>query len=214
MEMNELANLIKTRRSIRKWQDRAVPEELLLQAVELATWAPNAGNQQNWRFYVIINRQTVQAMADAVQASSDLVYSWPEAEKYGLTRGERPAGFFRSAPAVIAIASSVYQTALNRVLEARAKTDSWARNINKWRNIADSRVQSAAAAAAYLALILHGMGLGTVWMTGPMQAKKELEKILHIPPEFDLLLLLPVGYPAETPTKDRKPANEMCEVVR
>ncbi len=37
METAELAKLIKSRRSIRVWQDKAVAEELLLQAVELAT---------------------------------------------------------------------------------------------------------------------------------------------------------------------------------
>jgi hypothetical protein len=35
METTELANLNKTRRSIRTWQDKNVPEQLLLQAVEL-----------------------------------------------------------------------------------------------------------------------------------------------------------------------------------
>jgi nitroreductase len=46
METAELAKLIKSRRSIRFWEDKPVPEELLLQAVELATWAPNGANAQ------------------------------------------------------------------------------------------------------------------------------------------------------------------------
>ena len=36
MEFAELEKLIKTRRSIRKWKTDAVPEELLLKAIELA----------------------------------------------------------------------------------------------------------------------------------------------------------------------------------
>ena len=55
MDTGSLANLIKGRRSIRRWQDKEVPEHLLMQAVELATWAPNGGNFQNWRFYIILN---------------------------------------------------------------------------------------------------------------------------------------------------------------
>ena len=50
MELGELTNLIKSRRSVRDWQDREVSEQLLLQAIELATWAPNGGNQQNLAF--------------------------------------------------------------------------------------------------------------------------------------------------------------------
>ena len=43
MELTDLASLIRSRRSIRRWQDREVSEDLLLQAIELATWAPNGG---------------------------------------------------------------------------------------------------------------------------------------------------------------------------
>jgi nitroreductase len=55
LDTAELAKLIKTRRSIRVFQDKPVPEALLIQAVELATWAPNGGNGQNWRWYIILD---------------------------------------------------------------------------------------------------------------------------------------------------------------
>lgn len=68
---------------------------------------------------------------------------------------------------------------------------------------------------AYLLLILHQMGLGTVWMTGPLQAKGEIEKILKVPADMDLVVFIPVGYPAENPPlKERKPINEVCEVLK
>jgi len=52
MEFTDLATIIRSRRSIRSWEDKEVSEDLLLQAIELATWAPNGGNQQNCRFYL------------------------------------------------------------------------------------------------------------------------------------------------------------------
>jgi nitroreductase len=59
------------------------------------------------------------------------------------------------------------------------------------------------------------MGLGAVWMTGPMQAKAEIEKILKVPPEMDLVAFIPVGYPAEiTPARERKPVSEVTQVIR
>ncbi len=58
------------------------------------------------------------------------------------------------------------------------------------------------------------MGLGATWMTGPMQSRGELEKMLHIPQGVELLALLPVGYPAESPApKERKPVAEICEII-
>ena len=63
MELDDLVNVIKSRRSIRTWQEKEIPQEFLLHAIELATWAPNGGNQQNWRFYVILNKDTIKNIA-------------------------------------------------------------------------------------------------------------------------------------------------------
>ncbi len=217
MEFDDLAKLIKSRRSIRAWQDKEVSEELLIQAIELATWAPNGGNQQSWHFYIIVNRDTIKAIADAVQASADKIISWPEANGFEdlTTRLRGRASFFRNAPVAIAVAAAQYQGPIDKVLAARDKADLIARQIRQWRNVADSRVQSVASAIAYLLLILHQMGLGAVWMTGPMQAKGEIEKILKVPPELDIVAFIPVGYPAESPVpKERRPLREICEVVK
>ena len=216
MEFKELEALIRSRRSIRKWQDKAVPEELLLKAIELATWAPNGGNQQNWRFYVITSRATVQQIADAVQSTANLMASWPEAEKLGYASRLRDnASFFRTAPAAIAVVASRYQSVADQILEAREKVDKTASRIRTLRNSADSKIQSVSSAIAYLLLILHQMGLGACWMTGPMQSKEEIEKILKVPNGMDVCAFIPIGYPAENPApKDRKPVKEIAEIIR
>jgi nitroreductase len=217
MEFDELANLIKSRRSIRKWQDKPVSEELLLKALELATWAPNGGNKQNWRFYIIENKNTIKAIAEAVVASNNKVVSWPESKKFkDMTPdlGIR-SSFFRHAPVLIAVAAAQYQSTTDMVLEIREKTDAEAKTIRQWRNTANTRIQSVASAIAYLLLILHQMGLGAVWMAGPVQAKGEIEKILKIPEGLDVVAFIPVGYPAESPEpRERKPVREACEIVK
>ena len=71
MKTSEMAELIKGRRSIRSWLDKPVNEDMLLQAIELATWAPNGGNQQNWLFYVILNKKVINSIADAVQTRAE-----------------------------------------------------------------------------------------------------------------------------------------------
>jgi nitroreductase len=217
VEFADLESLIRSRRSIRQWQDKEVSENLLLQAIELATWAPNGGNQQNWHFYLILNRDTIGAIADSVQASADQIASWAEGtELLGSATGWRGrSGFFRTAPAVIAVAAAQYQSALEQVLAAHESADPRAAQMRQWRKVADTRIQSVASAIAYLLLIFHQMGLGAVWMTGPMQAKGEIEKILGVPPETDIIALIPVGYAAETPApRERRPVREVCEVVR
>ena len=124
MEFSDLANTIRSRRSIRRWEDKEVPEDLLLQAIELATWAPNGGNQQNWHFYIILNRDTIRAIADAVQATAKTISSWPSADKFVDTArlGER-ATFFRNAPVAIAVAAARYQSPIDRLCAAQGNTN-------------------------------------------------------------------------------------------
>ncbi|MCK4626092.1 MAG: nitroreductase family protein [Phycisphaerae bacterium] len=48
---------ILSRRSIRKYTDQAVPEEVITELLKAAMSAPSAGNQQPWRFVVIDDRR-------------------------------------------------------------------------------------------------------------------------------------------------------------
>jgi nitroreductase len=125
------------------------------------------------------------------------------------------SSFFRTAPAAIAVASSQYQSPVDKLLATREKNDTKAHQMQQWRNTANSRIQSVSSAIAYLLLILHQMGLGAVWMTGPMQAKDEIEKILKVPAGLDVVAFIPVGYPAEEPPlRERKPAKDVCQVIK
>ena len=59
METAELTKLIKTRRSIRSFRINRCRRRLLVQAIETATWAPNGGNAQNWRFFIILDKKVI-----------------------------------------------------------------------------------------------------------------------------------------------------------
>ncbi|MBF8265229.1 MAG: nitroreductase [Dehalococcoidia bacterium] len=216
MQLDELSNLIKARHSIRRWQNKEVPLELLKKAVDLATWAPNGGNKQNWRFYIITNRNTINSIADEVQNTTNQMASWPEAREFvaDVDRWHERAGFFRSAPAAIAVSASQYISEADKILGAREKFDPEASKMRVWRNSANTKIQSVASAIAYLLLILHQMGLGAVWMTGPIQAKGNLEKLLGVPSHMDLVAFIPIGYPGENPViRGRRPVEEVIEII-
>ena len=78
MDIQALEKLIKGRRSVRQWRKQNVPDDVLKKAVELATWAPNGGNFQGWRFVVVKNPAVIEKMANSVQSVVDKVASWPE----------------------------------------------------------------------------------------------------------------------------------------
>jgi nitroreductase len=51
-------DIIKGRRSIRKYQSREVEQEKIDQILEAAQWAPSASNRQPWHFIVIRDTET------------------------------------------------------------------------------------------------------------------------------------------------------------
>jgi nitroreductase len=108
-----------------------------------------------------------------------------------------------------------YSSIADQILRARGETDPVGREMRSYRQLGNSSLQSVAAAITYLLLILHYFGLGATWMAGPQQAKKQIEQLLGVPPEWDFVDLIPVGYPAETP-KDpgRKAIAEVVQFFR
>lgn len=216
MNVQNLEKLIKGRRSIRQWKKNEVSDELLKKAVELATWAPNGGNYQGWHFIVVKRKEIIGKIANAVQSVSDKIASWPEATPWqeDVNRYQKNASFFRNAPVCIGVFSSAYQSPMDKVLFAREASDREAREILGFRRSAPTAIQSGAAAVTTMLLVFHQMGLGAVWMVSPIQAKKEIESILKSPSNMNLICLIAVGYPDESPQKERKPVDEVLEFVR
>jgi nitroreductase len=218
MDTAELTKLIKTRRSIRLFQDKPVPEALLMQAIETATWAPNGANSQNWRFFIILDKKLIKAVADAIQADMKTMKSWPEMANIGpfVARLGNPPRVdpLNTAPALIIVAAIHSPNPMADAMTKRAANDPKAKQMLEGLRAVAAGVQSTSAAVTTLMLVLHQMGLGSLWMTGGLHAKADIEKLLKIPAGMDVVTLVPVGYPAESPTKDRKPVNEVCQVIK
>jgi nitroreductase len=65
--MNETIEVIKRRRSIRKFKPEQIPDHLLQEILECALLAPNARNQQKWHFTVIQNREVLNKMVNIMK---------------------------------------------------------------------------------------------------------------------------------------------------
>ncbi len=53
----DIFELIRTRRSIRKFTDKPVPDNIIETTIEAGTWAPSGKNNQPWKFAVIKDRE-------------------------------------------------------------------------------------------------------------------------------------------------------------
>ncbi len=59
----DLASLIRSRRSVRAFRNEAVPDALVGELVELANWAPSAGNLQARDFILVRDEKSRRAIA-------------------------------------------------------------------------------------------------------------------------------------------------------
>ncbi len=64
--MNEIYHRV----SIRKFLDKPVEKEKILQVLKAAMQAPSACNQQPWEFYVVEDKETIQALSKATPYAS------------------------------------------------------------------------------------------------------------------------------------------------
>ncbi len=53
MNYESLLELVKKRRSIRKFKPEPIPDEYVGKIIEAARWAPSGANSQPWEFIVI-----------------------------------------------------------------------------------------------------------------------------------------------------------------
>ena len=60
----DLLEAIHTRRSIRQYEDKPVPEEMVRTVLEAAMMAPSAGNVQPWQFVVVDDREIMVQVKD------------------------------------------------------------------------------------------------------------------------------------------------------
>lgn len=61
----EILEIIKNRRSIRKFQEKEISEEIIDKLIEALIWAPSAGNLQARKFYFVFNQEIKEKLAKA-----------------------------------------------------------------------------------------------------------------------------------------------------
>lgn len=198
----DIFEVINGRRSIRKFKDEKVPDEHVRIILEAACKAPSGNNRQPWHFVVIKSKRVLEEMARAVHSKMDEMLTWPEAQEYEkeIRRYKYFFTFFSQAPVVIAVLREAYTSSISSLIERRGLT-----------LYHHSSEQSASAAAENLILAARALGYGTCWMTGPLVAIEELEKILQIQPGRHLMALIPLGKPAQDPPP--RPRKSLEEVV-
>jgi iodotyrosine deiodinase len=192
----EFYETMASRRTIREFDSRMVPLEVMESIIQTAGTAPSGAHKQPWTFCLISDPNIKKQIRQAAEEEEKISYSqrMPEDWKADLkplgTNWEKP--FLEEAPYLIVVFKQSYG------LEAGAKVQHYYVN------------ESVGIACGFLIAAIHQAGLVTVTHTpSPMNF---LSKILARPMNEKPFLLLPVGYPKDVtyvPAIERKRLEEI-----
>jgi len=184
-----LRDLVRGRRSVRRYRPDGVPDDLLHRLIEAATWAPSAHNRQPWRFVTLAadpKARLARAMADRLRAERT-------------ADGDDPADI--AADAARSVARIEGAPAVLLVCLTLADMDGYA---DARRTAAECTMatQSTAMAVQNLLLAAHAEGLGASWMCAPLFCPEVVRAALSLPADFEPQALITLGWP-DAPGKRR-----------
>lgn len=176
--------LVKGRRSLRRYQERDIDPELLTKILEAATWAPSAHNRQPWRFCVVTSREAKEAL------SLRMGERW---RRDLSADGADPAFIERR----VSISHARITTAAALVIASVCMDDmdvysDTGRSEAEWL----MAVQSVSLACQNLLLATHHYGLGACWMCAPLFVPQLVREVLDLPAEWHPQALITIGIPA------------------
>ena len=73
----QVKEAIKKRRSIRKYQDKEISQEIIDELIEAARLAPSGNNIQPWKFKIIKDREVIEKLRKEDIFKQDFVYNAP-----------------------------------------------------------------------------------------------------------------------------------------
>ena len=199
-----LKEIIRERRSIRKYREDPIPAEIIRDLLEAAILAPNGENYQPWRFIVIRDKETIKSIGIISARGSGRRFlqeflSGKLEKRLGEISPEKKeriikkmieggvSGFVGTAPLLIAVCN----------IPAEGIDTPW----------------DCAAATENLILLAQSYGLGTCWVIGPTKDPRDqvkMKALLRVPEDVHIQYVISIGYPDESPRpRPRKPLKEV-----
>ncbi len=202
--MVDILDIIKRRRSIRRYKPDDVPDELLNKIMEAGRWSPSGDNAQPWRFIVVRDPEIKKKMGEIAKEGSARRFTaefhigrlqerfekLKDPDKlsrafHKLKTGE-VSSFLAEAPVVIVVC---------------AKLDVW-----------DVQYDTAMATENMM-LMATALGLGSCCVVAPVSDMRDdikIMELLKVPHGYKVVMPLAIGYPDESPNpRPRLPLEEV-----
>ncbi len=184
--------LVRSRRSLRRFTAQPVSETTVMRVLEAACWAPSAHNRQPWRFVVLTHLKDKQRLAHAMseRLAADLRADGLDEASIARDTG-RSKERLGSAPVLIVVCLSMAD--MDRYPDQRRQFFEH-----------QMAVQSVAMAAQNLLLAAHAEGLGACWLCAPLFSQDMVRATLGLPDDCEPQGAVVMGYPSESREKTRQ----------
>ena len=182
-----LLELMKNRRSIRKYKRERVPLKKIYQILDAGRYAPSGANQQPWIYIVVTDerlKEDIRREAEGVEKkfherAPEWLRKW--FGEQGITAEK---SFLTDASALIVVAGDT-------------KAPYW--------------LESTWISISYILLSAASQNLGTLTYT-PSDTVF-LRRMLNLPEDYRPVAILPIGYPVETPPPETRPRKPLEQIV-
>jgi len=214
VEPQSFKEIIRGRRSIRRFKDTPVSVDTIHELIDCARYAPSDTNSQTWEFIAVLSREKIHQIAEATWAR--LQETANAASERGLVKEARLllrsfgpyATAFQNAPALVVAVSVPYTSKFREKIFDPLQLVSQ----EVWTL---EGLKSSSLAAQNFMLAAHAMNLGSCPMTGPvLLAEQRLKEILGIEEDRTVNMVIALGYPNEKPvTPRRKDVGDILRII-
>ena len=199
---NDIWEAIYSQRAIRHWKSDPVPEEMIWQVIEAATKAPSGTNLQPWRFVVIQDPATREAIAAKLRSGYEANEGLQQMVKGGAASQNKT--------------ERLMMTGVNSIFTNLAQAPVFIVPC-LYKPVSPASEGLLAGSSIYQAvqnmlLAARALGLGTVMTTFQGAIDEELRTLCKIPADATPAALIPMGFPSVNfgPT-NRKPVDEVTD---
>lgn len=168
--MNNIIDIIKSRRSIRKYTDRPLDKNTLDKLIEAAQWAPTGMNEQPWGFIAVEDKTLIKELSDrSIPYIKELVEQDRKFERYKRRLNVKNFSIFYHAPCVIIILG---------------------------KKSAFSPENDCAMAAQNMMLAAWSMGIGSCWigMMRVLDMDAWFRETFEVPDAYTIIAPIALGY--------------------
>ena len=198
---------VKVRRSIRKFAPDDVPDEMIEQMLEAARLAPSGSNRQPWRFMVVKDQESRQALCRMcaeqkfIEEAPVVIVCFGDPERYSSKEAKKRRQEF--------VESGVLETLSGRLADPKVRAAMELAPEPSPDQVRIPVIANTYIAIEHLVLMATALGLGTCWVGA---ASREINRYFGVSDKLVPVAVVPVGYPVGKYPSER-PRVSMAEIL-